>query len=251
MQQSAVMLGRKMRQASRPGDVPWPVRFAGKLVLEVLPAALASVIGAFLFAHYQFARPADPQPAAADAPASAQMLQLVRDEHAMIRAFLVAQQAAEQNRAAAADAADARAAADARLAAAAVHRLAAAMAQAKPSAPRGKPLAVAAVATAAAASPAPVGAASAGVADIAGAALPPVVVADVAQNAEQNADLAPATAPAPVRASLVERTLAVKDHVVTATLHAVMAIGGIPSWIGHRLGADNLDSGGPPSSAAS
>lgn len=248
MQQSAVMLGRKMRQASRPGDVPWPVRFAGKLVLEVLPAALASVIGAFLFAHYQFARPADPQPAAADAPASAQMLQLVRDEHAMIRAFLVAQQAAEQNRAAAADAADARAAADARLAAAAVHRLAAAMAQAKPSAPRGKPLAVAA---AAAASPAPVGAAPAGVAGVAGAALPPVVVADVAQNAEQNADLAPAAAPAPVRASLVERTLAVKDHVVTATLHAVMAIGGIPSWIGHRLGADNLDSGGPPSSAAS
>lgn len=248
MQQSAVMLGRKMRQASRPGDVPWPVRFAGKLVLEVLPAALASVIGAFLFAHYQFARPADPQPAAADAPASAQMLQLVRDEHAMIRAFLVAQQAAEQNRAAAADAADARAAADARLAAAAVHRLAAAMAQAKPSAPRGKPLAVATVAAAAAASPAPVGAAPAGVA---GAALLPVVVADVAQNAEQNADLAPATAPAPVRASLVERTLAVKDHVVTATLHAVMAIGGIPSWIGHRLGADNLDSGGPPSSAAS
>ena len=52
--------------------------FFGKLVLEVLPAALASVIGAFLFAHYQFGRPAVSEPAApatAAVPASAQMVQ--------------------------------------------------------------------------------------------------------------------------------------------------------------------------------
>lgn len=232
MQQSAIML----RQGLRPGNVPLLVRFVGKLVLEVLPAALTSVIGAFLFAHYQFGRPAVSEPAApatAAVPASAQMVQLVREEHAMICNFLMAQQAAEKNRAAAADAAEAGAAADAKLAAAAVQRAAAATAEAKTDAPRGKPTAIAAAAPV---SPAP-----------AGAALPPIVVAGVAQNAA----IAPAEAPAPVHASLVDRTLAVKNHVVAATLHAVMAIGGIPSWIGHRFGADNLDSSEPPSSAAS
>src|SRR5580658_6294295 len=115
MQQGAVVLGRRMKI----GEVPLLVRLFGKLVLEVLPPALASVIGAFLLAHYQFGHPAASGAAApaAVAPASTDMMQLVREEHAMVRDFLLAQQAAETNRAAAADAADARAAADAELAA--------------------------------------------------------------------------------------------------------------------------------------
>ena len=236
MQQGAVMLRQQTRPASRPGDVPWPVRFAGKLVLEVLPAALASVIGAFLFAHYQFARPADPPPAAAEAaPASARMLQLVREEHAMLRNLLVAQAVAEKSHDAAADAAEARAAADARLAASAMHRVAA-MAPAKADVPRGKPLAVAAAASVNSA------VSVAAPASASGAALPPILVAGTAHDAR--------SAPAPTRVSLVERTLAVKNDVVAATLHVVMAIGGIPSWIGHRFGADNLDSGPSPSAAS-
>jgi len=232
MQQSAVVPSN----AIRPGEVPLLVRFLGRIVLEVLPAALASVIGAFLFAHYQFEHPAvsEPSPpATAATPASAEMVHLVRAEHAMIRNFLVAQRAAEQSRAAAADAADARAAASAKLAAAALHRAALGIAAAKADARHGKPTVVAAAA--------PVSTAAAS------AALPPIVVAGVAQNT----GMAPAEAPAPVAASLVARTLAVKDHVVAETLHAVMAIGGIPSWIGHRFGAHDLDSGLPPSSAAS
>ncbi|MGB6535119.1 MAG: hypothetical protein WBF58_04070, partial [Xanthobacteraceae bacterium] len=72
----------------------------GKVVLEVLPAALASVIGAFLFAHYQFERsagaPAAAAPATVAAPASTKMLALVRDEHAMLRDYLIEQRAAEE-----------------------------------------------------------------------------------------------------------------------------------------------------------
>jgi hypothetical protein len=60
-----------------------------------------------------------------------------------------------------------------------------------------------------------------------------------------------APAAAPEHSPLVATTLAMKDHVVNATLHAVMAIGGIPSWIGHRLGGNDLDSGEPAASAAS
>ncbi|MGA8818597.1 MAG: hypothetical protein WB624_14975, partial [Xanthobacteraceae bacterium] len=105
------------------GEAPVLVRLGGKLVLEVLPAALASAIGAFLFAQYQFDRSAPVAHAVTPAvavPASAEMLQLVREEHALIRDFLTAQRTAEQNRTLAANAADAQAdpTADAKLAAA-------------------------------------------------------------------------------------------------------------------------------------
>jgi hypothetical protein len=39
--------------------------------------------------------------------------------------------------------------------------------------------------------------------------------------------------------------------VVSVTLRAVMAIGGIPSWIGHRVGAADLDSEAVPAGTAS
>jgi hypothetical protein len=82
-----------------PYDLPVLLRFLAKWVLDVLPAALASVIGGFLVTHYQAARAVAPAPAAEQAaPASAQMLRLVHDEHALIVDFLNAQLAAEKQR---------------------------------------------------------------------------------------------------------------------------------------------------------
>ncbi len=241
MRQGAMSLQRAVQPG--PGEVPALVRFLGKFVLEVLPAALASVIGAFLFAHYQFGEPAVSgpagQPAAEAAPASAAMMQLVRQEHAMVRDFLLAEQAAEEKRIAAADAADANAVADAQIAAAARQALLAEIAEKpvaeiseKPAAKRSKGSVVASAASAGHSVPA--------------AQLPPVVVAATQQD--------PASMPAPPppapQASFVSRTLAVPGHVMAATLHGVMAIGGIPSWIGHHVGATELDSDAPLPGAA-
>jgi hypothetical protein len=232
-------VGVYLKKATRPNQVPLPLRFLGKLVVDVLPAALASVIGAFLFAQYQFGRPAEPAaaaaPAIAAAPASSEMLQVVREEHAMIREFLAAQQAEEKSRIAAADAADARAAADAKLVESAAQRAAVALSAEKPPTRRGKPAVIAAAPTA--------GTSTA----VAGSA--PLLIA----TAQQDASLTPPAPPppAPADVSLVRRTLAVPGHVVSMTLHAVMAIGGIPSWIGHRVGAGNLDTDALPAGTAS
>ena len=227
-----------MPKATRPGEVPALLRFLGKLVVEVLPAALASVIGAFLFAHYQFGEPAAAGAAGtaqAALPASAAMLQLVREEHAMVRDLLVAQQAANQRRDAAADAADARAEEDAKLADAAVHRVAGAEIAEKPIGGRAKPKVVAADA---AATPAE-------------AQLPTVLVASAAPAPEPEPAFPPAPDPAPAApASFVSRTLGVPGHVLSATLHAVMTIGSIPSWIGHRVGAMDPEIRLPSASAA-
>jgi hypothetical protein len=221
--------------ATFPKATPFLLRLVSKLVLEVLPAALASMIGAMLLAHYHFAPPAalaSSVPAAA--PASPQMTRLVRDEHDLIRDYLLAQQAAQKSRHEAADAQSAQAAADAKLAVTAVPPAATVVAV-KPQAARAKAVAVAAIPPAPSViSPAaPQGSAA------------PLAVAGLQDNA------APATAPAPAHGSLVATTLAMKDHVVSATLHAVMAIGGIPSWIGHRLGGNDPDSGEQTVSAAS
>lgn len=62
---------------------PLLARFCGKLVAEVAPAVLASVLGAFLVT--QFVRPESPKPATlAAAPAGPEMLALLRDEHAVL-----------------------------------------------------------------------------------------------------------------------------------------------------------------------
>jgi hypothetical protein len=250
--------GRAMQRNLAPdkgsGEAPLVVRLGGKLVLEVLPAALASVIGAFLFAQYQFERGASGQvttPAVA-VPASAEMLQLVREEHAMVHDLLTAQRTAEQNRAVAANVADNPAAdlldaADSGLTAATSRRAE------LPDGPRtGSRHARTVVA-------------AAGGRESAAAALPPIVIAgartspaapaivastqpaatalvvaptSVSARSQPNPGLWPPQPP-PAHPSIVAETLAVPGHVVSATLHAVMAIGGIPSWIGHRLNDDD------------
>jgi hypothetical protein len=229
MQQSGMLLRTAAPEVDQaPFDkVPWGLRFLGKLVIEVLPAALASAIGAFLFAHYQFAQPAPVAgTVAASAPASSQMLQLVREEHDMIHDFLVAEQAAEKNRDTGVT--TAVAATDAKPdVQPTTHVAAADKASARP-----KPTVVANLA--------PNGATS-----TATAQLPQVLVV----SAQPGAIVAPPPPP-PAHPSIVGATLAVPGHVVSMTLHAVMSIGGIPSWIGHRVGGD-LDPDGLPTGAAS
>lgn len=200
-------------------------RFATKLVVDVMPAALTSIVGGVLVAHYQFGHVA-PRPAAEQvAPASAEMVKLVRDEHSAIMDYLQAQIAAEKSRNAAADAADARAAAEAKAgveapAATPVVRAVPASAMApKPAAVRSKPVVAAAVPP-----------------------HQPVIVAQAAPDPVA----APVAQSAPQPKSLLSRTLDLKDHVVGATLHAVSAIGGIPAWIAsmgdHNDNADTTQS---------
>ena len=101
-------------------DGSYFLRFATKFVFDILPAALASVIGGFLFTQYHAARPPEPKPAIVETVAPAQMeeaMRMVRDEHSLIVDFLKAQQAATEKRNAAFDQARAKAAAESREAA--------------------------------------------------------------------------------------------------------------------------------------
>lgn len=243
------------------GEAPWLVRLGGKLVLEILPAALASAIGAFLFAQYQFDRGAVGGQVVTPAvvvPASAEMLQLVREEHAMIQDFLTAQRTAEQDRAVAVNAdaqADATRGADL---AAAVPVEADPMSAGK-AATRHKRTIVAASGTpesaAAALPPIRIAAArpAAATAHVLIASTGPDTAAPgVTQaTAQPGAGLWPPAPQPPAHPSLVAETLAVPGHVVSVTLHAVMAIGGIPSWLGHRFGDNDAGAGVLPYSSAS
>jgi len=207
--------------ATRPA-VPIVARFLGKFVLDIMPAALASVIGGFLFTQYQFGHAPAQHPAVETAaPASAEMLALVRDEHAMIVDYLKSQMAAEKSRQAA-ETRDADAAATADGAAASLAprvtadistRHLAAIVPSRPATARAKP-AVAVVASAHAplviAQAEPVTAPAA-------AALP-----DERDNRDTN--------------SLLGKTLDLKDHVVDATRHVVFAIGDVFASMGQRLG---------------
>jgi hypothetical protein len=223
MQQIAIV------KADATHNAPLLRRFLTKLVIDVFPAALTSVVGGALVAHYQFGyaiqRPATEQ----IAPASAEMVKLVRDEHSAIMDYLKEQTSAEKSRNAAADAADARAAAEAKASASASAEVAAAppVVRAVP-APVVTPKAVAVRSK-------PV---------IAAPTLPPHQPLVVAQATPEPAPV-PVAQPAPQPKSLLERTLDLKDHVVGATLHAVTAIGGIPSWIA-SMGDHNDSTDTPP-----
>jgi hypothetical protein len=209
-------------------DAPLLKRFVGKLIADVLPATFVSVLGGVIIAQYQLNHAAASHPATEQVvPASAEMMQLVRDEHAVIIDYLKAQMAAEKNRHAAEDAA----AADARLAAAEPPA---------PAAPAAAPLAAPrVVATAVIAKPVP-----ARTKVSTAPVLPPHAPLLIAQT-DQPAGAAPAADAAPESKSLVTRTLEIKDHVVGATLHVVSAIGSIPSWIasmGDRIGGSGATS---------
>jgi hypothetical protein len=171
-------------------------RLVSKLVLDILPAATASLIGGLLFTHYGLVRVSEP--AAQVQPASAEMMQLLRDEHGLMVAFLNAQLAREKAKLAAEDAVPDSGEAAATSANTPI--LTPAAAATKP--------ALAHVRTAVAT---PVSA--------------PLVIAQA-----QQADGAGAASQVPQ--SPVARTAGLKDHVVSVTHRVVSVIGGIPGWIG-------------------
>ena len=214
-----------------PQDGPLLLRFLSKLLFDIMPAALASIIGGILFTHYQMGYAGAPRPAAEQAvPASAEMIQLLRDEHAAIVDFLKAQTAAEKSRLAAEDEASARSVAEARM----VTALSAgpAAAAAPVAAPRRPEPTVTAAKSAV----------SRGRAAAATAATPhaPLVIAQ----AEQSGGSASAAPAAGNSDSLLAKSLDFKDRVVDATLHVIGALGSIPSLIasgGDRVGASNAN----------
>lgn len=173
-------------------------RLVSKLFLDILPAATASLIGGLLFTHYGLGRVSEP-PAQA-APASVEMMQLLRDEHGLMVAFLNAELAREKARLSAEDAGlgSGEAAAAANTAKTATETPAATAAKPAPSHVR----------TAIAA---PISA--------------PLVIAQ-AQQAEG------AGAPSQGPQSLIAKTVGLKDHVFSVTHRVVSVLGGIPSWIG-------------------
>jgi hypothetical protein len=210
-------------------DAPRVARFAAKIVLDALPAVLASVIGGFLFTQYHSGHAETPLVAVQ--PASPEMMAMVRDEHTLIMDYLKAQMAAEKRRDAAEDAAaahataEAHAAADAKLADAllasqAAERAAAAPAVMAKAAPvRRKPP----VSLASTTPHAPLAIAQANEP----AAAVPVAVADAAPPDDRLASDPD---------SLLGKTLDLKDHVVAATRHAVSAIGDVFSAVTGSIG---------------
>jgi hypothetical protein len=221
---------------------PWMARFFGKLVLDILPAALASVIGGFLFTQYHFGHTAPPQLVDVQ-PASPEMMAMVRDEHALIINYLKVQMAAEQRRDQAEDAATARAAEEARVAADA--KLADALIASQTLAQQSAP----------AAAPPKVGPAHRKAPAVL-AAMPraPLAIADAdpPANDATAASLAPGEAREPdalLDNPLVAGTLNIKDHVVAATRHVVSAIGEMFASVGGSIGG--MMSGGRQFNSAS
>jgi hypothetical protein len=208
-------------------EFPLFKRFLSKLVVDVLPATVVSALGGFIITQYQFSHTVVRQATVQVVPASAEMMQLVRDEHAVIIDYLKTQLAEEKSRHAAEDAADAtaRAAADDQAAATTVPATTVAAPVALPPARPATTIVAAKPVTHAKVAVAPT-------------ALPPHAPLMIAQADLPVAAASAASAPAEQK-SLLTRTIEIKDHVVGATLHAVSAIGSIPSWIasmGDRIG---------------
>ena len=190
-------------------------RLASKLVLDILPATTASLVAGLLFTHYGLGRVTEP--AAQVAPASAEMMQLLRDEHGAIISFLNAQLEREKAELASGDA-PRRGSGEA----AAPATVRTPVIAAKPVIPHAR-MAVAASASA------------------------PLVIAQV-QETEN-----PGPPPPPAPQVLVAKTMGLKDHVVSVTHRVVSALGEIPNWvglIGDRWGGTNTKSRALPNTIA-
>ena len=237
-------------------QIPLLGRFVGKFVVDILPAALASVIGGFLFTQYQVGRTAPPRVEQAS-PASTEVLALVRDEHEAILGYLKSQMAAEKSRLAAQDAETAQAVADAKAAQEAAQEKAAQekvaqekVAQEKAtqdsdarekagaesntaeikltSAPSARRVAPSMQARVAVSRAKPVSAPAT-------AAPAPLVIAQAEPNAPQNDVSASTNRLASDPDSLLAKTLDLKDHVVAATRRAAAAIGDVFTSVGEQI----------------
>ena len=192
-------------------------RFLSKLVHDILPAALASLIGGFLLSHYGLGRV--PQTAAvAAAPASTQMMQMLDDEHALVANYLKAHLANEKRQLAADGAAS---------------KPGAGPDQSEPTVAQPSAVAVSAVKTA-----------PRGKNPVVGASLPPLVIAQAPQAASPSAQaLQSESAKLAARDddTLLAKTIGIRDRVIAVTQRAVSAIGSIPTWfgtIGDRVGGE-------------
>jgi hypothetical protein len=214
--------GMAQHNAVPRAEVPLLARFFDKIVLDILPAALASVIGGFLFTQYQFGHAAASRAATEQVtPASVEMMAMVRDEHAMMMDYLKSQMAAEKSQAAAEDAARAASAsaetntdadqADMRPVADAPTRRIAAALVASQAAHAKRPVAVA-------------------------MARAPLVIAQADQGADGIEGVEPGDRLARDPDSLLAKTLDLKDHVVAATRHVVAAIGDAFASVGESIG---------------
>lgn len=199
-------------------DAPLLMRLLAKVLLDILPAVLASVIGGLLFTHYQLGALGAPATAALSAPANAEMMQLLRDEHAVIVDYLKAQLAAEKSRAAEQDR-------EMRAAAAEAAEPAPPAVTLVPPLPAPSPRRAVAVAKA----PQP---------HYSAAAIVPHAPLVIAQ-AEPDGAAAARLASDPN--SLLAKTLDMKDHVVDATLRVAAAIENIPGWIADRIAAPHAN----------
>jgi hypothetical protein len=195
-------------------------RFFGKLASDVLPAALASLLGGMLFTQVQFqiGRMSAPAATAQVVPASPEMMAMLRDEHGQIASFVKAKVASEKEQLAAEDSA----------ARVAVQAQPAAIVIPTPSpAPQRQATTVQAVK--------PVSR-SKERAPVVAASLPaPAQPAAQAQQPDVQAA-------AHEDDGLIARTLGFKDRVVAATQRAASAIGSIPSYIGSigdHIGGDD------------
>jgi hypothetical protein len=214
-------------------NMPLLRRFFGKLVHDILPAALASLLGGFLITHFQLNRVPEPVTVPV-ARASPEMMQLLRDEHGLIVNFVKAQaaneKAANEKKQFGGDETTPRVGAEASATSGAAvapgaprPTMIVALTPAKPTPPRAKT-------------------------PIVGASLPPL--------ANPPAQQSESTPPPPVARnddSLLAKTIGIKDHVVAVTQRAVSAIGVIPSWfgsIGDRIGGED-QSPRPPTSVPS
>ena len=216
-----------------PGfNLPLLRRFFTKVLHEIVPAALTSLLGGFLITQFQLNRPLESVTVPV-ARASPEMMQLLRDEHGLIVSFVKAQVANEKS-------ANEKSANEAK-------QTAADSEQTPPrSAGEQAPLVTTALAPVASrptmviagapARPAASRAKAPVVTPVVGASLPPPAMTPASQ-----AEVAP---PLVARNddSMLAKTMGIKDHVVGATQRAVSAIVGIPSWfgaIGDRLGGEN------------
>lgn len=217
---------------ARPA-APLLARFLGKFVLDIMPAAMASVIGGFLFTQYQFGHAALRPVAEQAAPASAEMMALVRDEHAMIVDYLKAQMAAEKSRIAAEDAQERDA--DAKTAAVDARVADAKPADAKPADAKAALEASARRIAVASARSGPPHAKAIPVAVADAAPHAPLVIAEAQLNTPSDDEAAPSRRMARDPNSLLGKTLDLKDHVVAATRHVVFMIGDMFASVGGRV----------------
>jgi hypothetical protein len=227
-----------------------PLRFVGKFMLDVLPAALASVIGGILFTQFHPGNsPASQAPAEQVSPASAEVLALVRDEHAQIVGYLKSQMAAEKKRLDAEDAESARAVEDSKVEKVAEERAAeekVAQAAQENNAPEKAATDTGAAniklasqtparhaASSAALKPTMPRARPAAAVTAAGGA--PLVIAQADQNTQPDNAGASDGRLAHEPDSLLAKTLDLKDQVVAATRHAVSAIGDVFTSVGEHI----------------